>query len=196
MKYARCSDVPEPDLLALFIDPLNRTGIDYMVSGAVAAILYGEPRLTNDIDVVAAMDASAARRFANEFAPSEFYVPPPETLDEAVAQARHGHFNVIHIASALKVDVYPTGNDALNAWGLAHRRDLRIGGRTVWTAPPEYVILMKMEYWRDGGSEKHLTDIRAILRILGPEVDRGMIHAEATRRGVAPQWAIAATEQA
>jgi hypothetical protein len=188
--------VSEPDLLSLFIDPLNRTGIDYMVSGAVAAILYGEPRLTNDIDVVAALDASAARRFGNEFPPGEFYVPPPETLDEAVKQPRLGHFNVIHIASALKVDVYPAGNDSLNAWGLAHRRDLRIGGRTVWTAPPEYVILMKMEYWRDGGSEKHLRDIRAILRILGAEVDRGMIEAEATRRGVARQWGIAVSETA
>jgi hypothetical protein len=38
--------VSEPDLIALFIDPLNRTGIEYMVSGAVAAILYGESRLS------------------------------------------------------------------------------------------------------------------------------------------------------
>jgi hypothetical protein len=55
----------------------------------------------------------------------------------------------------------------------------------VWTAPPEYVILMKMEYWRDGGSEKHLRDIRAMLRILGPDIDRAMIEAEASQRGVA-----------
>ena len=101
----------EPDLIALFVDPLNRLGVEYMVSGAVAAILYGEPRLTNDIDVVAALDAAMARRFANEFPAAEFYVPPPETLDEAVRQTRHAHFNVIHVASALKVDVYPAGHD-------------------------------------------------------------------------------------
>jgi hypothetical protein len=183
--------VPEPDLIALFIDPLNRTGIEYMVSGAVAAILYGEPRLTNDIDVVATLDSLAARRLGSEFPSDEFYVPPSEALDEAVAQARHGHFNVIHIASALKVDVYPAGRDPLNAWGLAHRRDLRISGRRVWTAPPEYVILLKLEYWRDGGSGKHVTDIRSILRILGPEIDRDMIEAEANARGLAREWTIA-----
>lgn len=183
--------MPEPDLIALFIEPLNRTGIEYMVSGAVAAILYGEPRLTNDIDVVATLDRSAARRFGREFPAAEFYVPPPETLDEAVGQARHGHFNVIHIASALKVDVYPAGHDPLNNWGLAHRRDMTIGGRRVWTAPPEYVILLKLEYWRDGGSEKHLRDIRAMLRILGSEIDRGKIEAEANRRGVVREWTIA-----
>lgn len=182
--------MPEPDLIDLFIEPFNRTGIEYMVSGAVAAILYGEPRLTNDIDVVAALDASAARRFGNEFPQDEFYVPPPEALDQAIGQA-HGHFNVIHIASALKIDVYPAGVDALNAWGLAHRRDMRIAGRTVWTAPPEYVILLKLEYWRDGGSEKHVRDIRAMLRIAGQDIDRVMIEAEAKRRGVVRQWTVA-----
>jgi hypothetical protein len=183
--------VSDPDLISLFIEPLNRTGIEYMVSGAVAAILYGEPRLTNDIDVVAALDGPSVHRLGNEFPAAEFYVPPPETLAEAIRQTRHGHFNVIHIPSALKVDVYPAGQDRLNAWGLANRRQLRIGERTVWTAPPEYVILLKLEYWRDGGSEKHLRDIRAMLRILGPEIDRAMIDAEAMRRGLAGEWAAA-----
>ena len=162
-----------------------------MVSGAVAAILYGEPRLTNDIDVVATLDESAARRVGAEFPAAEFSVPPPEALDEAVRQPRLGHFNVIHIASALKVDVYPAGTDTLSAWGLAHRRELRIGGHTVWTAPPEYVILLKLEYWRDGGSEKHLRDVQAMLRILGPEVDREMIAVEAQARNVEREWTIA-----
>jgi hypothetical protein len=146
--------------------------------------------------VVAALDAAAARRFGSEFPPAEFYVPPLETLDEAVGQPRHGHFNVIHIASALKVDMYPAGRDPLNAWGLANRRELHVGGRSVWTAPPEYVILLKMEYWRDRGSEKHLRDIRAMLRILGSEIDREMIAAQAIERGVARQWAIAAAADA
>jgi hypothetical protein len=162
-----------------------------MVTGAVAAILYGEPRLTNDIDVVAALDSSSARRLAREFPANEFYVPPPETLDDAVRQPTHGHFNVIHIASALKVDVYPAGSDPLNAWGLEHRRALQISGRKVWAAPPEYVILLKLEYWHAGESEKHLRDIRAILRILGTDVDRETITAEAIRKGLSREWDIA-----
>ena len=184
----------EPDLIALFIEPLNRAGVEYMVSGAVAAILYGEPRLTNDLDVVAALDPASVRRLASEFPSGEFYVPPEETLNEAVRRPQHGHFNVIHVASALKADVYPAGRDSLNTWGLAHRREMRIGGRSVWTAPPEYVILLKLEYWRDGGSEKHLRDIRAMLRILGPDIDRRKIEAEVTRRDLARQWAVATAE--
>ncbi len=49
--------MPAPDLLGLFIGPINRLGLEYMVTGAVAAIVYGEPRLTHDIDVVAAQVA-------------------------------------------------------------------------------------------------------------------------------------------
>ncbi len=49
--YARSSRVPTPDLVSLFVEPLNRLGVMYMVTGAVAAIVYGEPRLTNDIDL-------------------------------------------------------------------------------------------------------------------------------------------------
>ena len=44
--------MPEPKLYQIFIGNFNRLGIRYMVTGAAASIVYGEPRLTNDIDVV------------------------------------------------------------------------------------------------------------------------------------------------
>ena len=44
--------MPEPELSLLFVRPLNQLGVRYLVSGSVAAILYGEPRLTRDVDCV------------------------------------------------------------------------------------------------------------------------------------------------
>jgi len=44
--------MPDPDLIALFVDPLDRLGIRYIISGSVAPMLYGEPRVTHDIDLV------------------------------------------------------------------------------------------------------------------------------------------------
>ena len=44
--------MPEPELSLLFVRPLNQIGARYIVSGSVASILYGEPRLTNDVDFV------------------------------------------------------------------------------------------------------------------------------------------------
>lgn len=52
--------MPEADLLAVFVDPLERLRFRYMVTGSVAAMLYGEPRLTNDVDIVLELDPADA----------------------------------------------------------------------------------------------------------------------------------------
>jgi len=42
--------MPEPNLFLMFTQRLNTLGVAYMVSGSVAVIIYGEPRLTHDVD--------------------------------------------------------------------------------------------------------------------------------------------------
>ena len=44
--------MPSPEPFLIFTRTLNELGIRYMVSGSVAAIYYGEPRLTNDVDII------------------------------------------------------------------------------------------------------------------------------------------------
>jgi hypothetical protein len=100
----------------------------------------------------------------------------------------HGHFNIIHGETGLKADVYPAGTDALNHWGLDRRRRIAVEKDVLWVAPPEYVIIRKLEYWRDGGSEKHLRDIQSILANVANDVDRGLIDREAQQRGLADLW--------
>ena len=56
-------------------------------------------------------------------------------------------------------------------------------------APPEYVIVRKLEYFREGGSEKHLRDIRAMWSISGEQIDRAALNEWIHRQGVAEQWA-------
>lgn len=45
------SPVREPGLVALFIRPLEKTGIRYLVTGSLGAMHYSEPRLTLDVDI-------------------------------------------------------------------------------------------------------------------------------------------------
>ena len=71
-------------------------------------------------------------------------------------------------------------------WALASKREIDLGGITVWIAPPEYVIVGKLEFFREGGSEKHLRDIRGILAIT--EVDRALIEQEVDRQGLREIW--------
>lgn len=64
-----------PDLLGVFIAPLEKSGVPYFVTGSVASIFYGEPRLTHDIDVVIHLSKDDPARFSSFFRWSNFTVP-------------------------------------------------------------------------------------------------------------------------
>jgi hypothetical protein len=176
------------DLLLRFAAPLVRLGLPYMVTGGAAAIVYGEPRLTNDLDVVLAMAPSDASRVAAAFAADDTYVPPTEVLELEAARRTNGHFTVIHGVSSLRADVYIAGDDPLHAWGLARRRTVRVGALDVSIAPPEYVIVRKLEYAAQGGGERHLRDIAKMLERRVTLIDATIIAEFAAARGLQAQW--------
>jgi hypothetical protein len=182
-------DTNEP--LWLFVLPLDSVSIPYMVTGATAAILYGAPRLTNDLDLVLQLSEAMGRRLPSLFPASEFYLPPPEVVEVERIRPNRGHFNIIHMASGYKADAYLSGSDPLHAWGMEHRRQVKLDQRSVWLAPAEYVILRKLEFHQEGGSEKHLQDIRSIWETSGTGVDRGFIDSEISRRGLSESWRLA-----
>ncbi|MEJ7810736.1 MAG: hypothetical protein WKG32_10045 [Gemmatimonadaceae bacterium] len=159
-----------------------------MVTGAVAAIVYGEPRLTNDIDIVIALSGDDAARLHAAFDAPDVYVPPVDVIELEARRPLHGHFNLIHGPTALKADIYPAGEDPLHTWALARRRRAQVGSESVWLAPPEYVMLRKLQYLREGGSDKHRRDIRAMLAEVGHELDREALAGEVQRLGLAAEW--------
>jgi hypothetical protein len=146
-------------------------GIRYMVTGAAAAIIYGEPRLTHDIDLVMELKGEDTRKLEKAFRPGEFYCPHEENINVEAKRPSRGHFNIIHKETGFRADCYMMGQDELHFWGMAKRRELIIEGEPVWVAPPEYVILRKLEYYREGGSEKHLKDIVSMLTISSDRIN-------------------------
>jgi hypothetical protein len=179
--------MPGPDELSLFVERLETVGAPYMVTGATAAILYGQPRVTNDLDVVLSLDAAARAALLRAFPETEFYVPPESVIQAEQARAQRGHFNLIHLESGYKADIYLTGADPLHAWALPQRRRLAWGGKLeVAVAPPEYVVLRKLEFFREGRSTKHTADIRAIREITG--VDEAMLAPWLERMGLTSLW--------
>ncbi len=181
--------MPDPDLFELFVRPLDRLHVRYYVSGSVAAMLYGEPRVTHDIDLVVALVADSLHGLAEAFRQPEFYIPPPDLILVEMHREQRGHFNIIHADSGLKADFYLAGRDELHAWAFRRTREYPIGGATIRVAPPEYVILRKMEYFREGGSEKHLRDIRSMLAVSGELIDRPELEEWVRRRGLGEVWA-------
>jgi hypothetical protein len=180
--------MPEPDLIALFAHPLHQSGIRYLISGSVAAMLYGEPRVTHDIDLIVFLRSGDALRMREIFPSPQFYVPPSDVILAEIARERRGHFNLIHADSGLKADFYAAGRDELHAWAFRQARHYDIGGSNIALAPPEYVILRKLEYHREGGSEKHLRDIRAMLAVSGDQLDRRSLQDWLARLGLEAEW--------
>ena len=180
--------MPEAELSLLFFRPLNQLGVRYMVGGSVAAILYGEPRLTHDVDFIVFLRYEDIARLRQAFPQPEFYVPPTEVIAVELAREQRGHFNVIHADTGFKADFYTTGRDELQAWGFRHVQRKTFRGEPIVVAPPEYVIVRKLEYFREGGSEKHLRDIRAMLNVSGELLDRAALDDWITRRGVLTEW--------
>jgi len=180
------SSVPEPDLISLFLVPLHELGVDsYMISGSIAAIEYGEPRSTLDVDIVLLLPQTHVDQLATVFPEPDYYCPPEDVLASEINRPTRGHFNVIHISSGLKADFYPSKNHPLFEWAFANRRKIQIGKQTVWLAPPEYVILWKLEFFREGAGDKHLRDVRGMLAVSSKEIDLAFLNEWAHKLGLA-----------
>jgi hypothetical protein len=177
--------MPAPEPLAPFVDPLERSGLPYCITGSVASSVYGEPRLTADIDIVLLLRVEDIAVLRATFLDESYYVPPEETLRLELARTSRGMFNLIHHASSFKADVYLAGRDPLHAWALKNRRRIDLEGSAAWIAPPEYVILRKLEFLREGGSDKHQRDIRFMLAATA--LDRAFLEGEVKRLGLQEQ---------
>ena len=178
----------EPENMLIFPSRLDHAQIAYMVTGAVAGIIYGEPRMTHDIDLVLELRSNQVAGFINLFSEDEFYCPPKDVILTEIARQTRGHFNLIHQATGFKADIYPKGNDKLHLWAFSRRQKIDLSGVSVWIAPPEYVILRKLEYFREGGSSKHLNDIKQMLTISPDIIDRKFLQEQIEENGLKKQW--------
>jgi hypothetical protein len=181
--------VNDANLVALFVRPLNQLRIPYMVTGGVASVIYGEPRLTRDIDLVIELRPQDAGRFAGLWPEADFYVPPVEVIREESRRPAHGHFNVSHRHTALRADVYLPGDDPLSAWALGHTVIRHVDDDELVMAPIEYVILSKLRYFQMGKSDRHLRDVHHMLRVSGDLVDHAELDRWVVRLGLAREWA-------
>ncbi len=174
------------ELLRFAAGALDGIGIEFLVTGSMASIAYGEPRFTNDIDIVVRLRFDQVDALCRAFPSERFYVSR-DAASEAVRDG--GQFNVIHPASGLKIDFMVAADDAFNRSRFARRRMLDVAppGEIPFAAP-EDIILRKLQSYREGGSEKHLRDIRGILKLTGEEVDRAYLEAWVDRLGLRAAW--------
>lgn len=163
------------ELIDTFIRPLLNIGLPYAVTGSVGAMAYGEPRLTNDIDLVLEIKARDIPRLIAVYPEKDFYLPPSVIIETELARGSRGHFNIISQHSLLKADVYLVAEDPLHRWAMENVRVLKIDDLAVSFTPPEYLIIRKLEFYREGGSQKHLRDIAGMLDESSEIIDQSFL---------------------
>lgn len=178
-----------PDLLGTFISPLEKGKISYFITGSIASIFYGEPRLTHDIDIVVHLSQVDFSKFSALFSSNLFYCPPEEVIQVEANRRPFGHFNLIHHQTGLKADIYPDCDDKLHQWAFTNRKRINIEtDLAIWIAPPEYVIIRKLEFFREGGSQKHIDDIQKMLPQVHSSLNQPFLNAELKTRGLMGAW--------
>jgi len=176
------------ELFRYLIAALEDVGVPYAIGGSMASIAYGEPRATLDIDVVVSLRAESLGAFCEHFPPGEFYLSHDAAL---VAISGGDHFNIIHPASGMKIDVFSDRADEVSRSQVERGRRLQaLEGLTAVFSSAEELIVKKLEYYRLGGSDKHLRDVRSMLDISGAEIDVERIEYWVQRLGLHAEWAL------
>src|SRR5688572_12322631 len=177
--------------LRLVLEALKAAHVDYLIGGAIAAWAWGEPRATQDIDIVINLPVEAVGKLSKELEKRNMLVPAEIILDTLLEDRADIPINAIHIYSGLKADLYPVrSGDDLRLSAFQRRQIVDYGppiGR-VYIHSPEDLILYKLMYFGISQQPKHTRDIAAILRLKKDQLDFGYIEEWTTRLGLSSLW--------
>jgi len=173
--------MPHADWLARLVRALDAAGIPYMIAGSLASSCHGEPRATNDVDLV--IDPSGEQLELLLAALGEGCYVSPEAAREALRE--RSAFNVIDYATGLKADLIVRRERPFSREEFARRRKAALPGTEAFVVSPEDAILSKLEWSRRGGSERQLRDALGVAVVQGPELDREYLRRWARELGVA-----------
>lgn len=167
-----------------FTEIIERLGIAYAVGGSMASSVYGEVRFTQDADITVEPFVAKSDQFFAAIKDS-FYISR-SAMKQALEEC--GSFNVIHLASAFKIDVFIRKDRPFDRQMLARRRQIKLSDAHSPFAviSPEDIILLKLEWFRDGGrtSERQWSDVRGIIRVQGKNLDAEYLEKWADVLGV------------
>ena len=177
--------------LKLVLEALKAAHVDYLIGGAIAEWAYGEPRATQDIDIVIDLPIESVGKFSKELEKRDMLVPAEVILDTLLEDRADIPVNAIHMYSGLKADLYLVrSGDELRLSAFQRRQHVDYGppiGR-VYVHSPEDLILYKLLYFSLSQQPKHSRDIAAILQAKGDQLDFGYIEGWTTRMGLTSLW--------
>jgi hypothetical protein len=178
-----------PDIQAALnpvIDAFEALGIVYYVGGSVVSSVYGIPRTTVDIDLVADLQRAKVNSLCKLL--QETYYIDASVIEQAIQ--RRSSFNLIHLPTMIKIDVFAVKSRSFDQESFRRMRRERledsVKGREYYLASPEDIILNKLEWYRQGGeiSERQWTDVLGVLKVQSKSLDRAYLLRWAVQLGV------------
>lgn len=159
--------------------------IPYLVGGSLASSLHGQPRATQDVDIVADFQPQHVTPFVSALR-ERFYVDEPAVRD---AVKRRSTFNVIHLETMFKVDVFVAGSQRSTRRELERRQLYTLDVQPpeqITVASPEDIIIQKLHWYRLGDhiSDRQWSDAMSVLKIKNRKLDQDYMRELATEMGV------------
>lgn len=166
------------------IDVLEAIGATYAIWGGMAIVAYGEPRFTQDMDILLNPRQFAAALFVQRLQETHYHVDEI-SVNRALSG---GFFNVIHLGYHIKTDFYvPVEPELLSM--IANRVYLPFDEiRRAAYITASSLVVAKLQAYRNSESTRHLDDIGSIVRLQGKKLDQEKIDIAATRSGLLGIW--------
>lgn len=138
---------------------LESAGIAYMLTGSVALSYYAEPRMTRDVDLVVELAGLEPKPVVALFA-ADYYI---SEADVGRAIREHGMFNVLHLGKVVKLDFIVRKDTPYRRREFERRKRVQLPGFEAWIVTREDLILSKLAWAKESGSELQLRDAGALL---------------------------------
>ncbi len=152
---------------------LDQLGVRYVVvGGSVASSVYGIPRATQDVDLVAELFGKHVVPLVSSLA-AEFYVDADMIREALARRARFNVIHVIHLPTMFKADIFAFVREPWMEQEMSRGRLETLptadGPITIRFASPEDTLLHKLVWFRMGAevSDRQWGDVLGILKIQG-----------------------------
>ena len=149
----------ELDVLRIIGERLDASHVPFMLTGSFALGYYGKPRMTRDLDFVVALMEQHVDTLVKAFLP-DFYIDE-NSVRSAVRSQRM--FNLMHLGSGIKVDLIVRKDSEYREMEFARRQAVELAGVSTWITSREDLILSKLVWARDSGSELQKRDVCTLL---------------------------------
>lgn len=175
------------DALIPLVDTFDVLGVAYYIGGSVASIAHGVPRTTLDVDVIADIRPDHVRPLVAQVQAS--YYVQADDIQEAIQH--RSSFNLVHLASMIKVDVFLAVDrpfDRSKAQRAQPGAITTSDPRAFRLTSPEDIVLQKLEWYMMGGrvSERQWQDTQGVLKVQGHALDLTYMHRWAAELGITP----------